>query len=111
MRIAGATWRRLDDGLEGTTPRGVLPKDQDGSRVNTALVADSERDGAFWVGTGTEKFKGVGLYRTRNSGETWRKSASELEGKQVYALALGGVPGERILFIATDDGMWAMTAP
>jgi photosystem II stability/assembly factor-like uncharacterized protein len=108
---AGATWKRLDAGLEGTVPQGVLPRDQDGSRLNTALVADPERTGAFWVGTGAEKVKGVGLYRTRNSGESWRKPIAGLEGKQIYALALGGTARERVLYIATDDGVWSLTAP
>jgi hypothetical protein len=107
----GATWRRLDSGLESTVPTGVLPKEQDGSRLNTALLADPSRGGAFWVGTGAEKLKGVGLYRTRNAGKSWRKPVSGLEGKRIYALALGGTARERVLYIATDDGLWAMTAP
>lgn len=107
----GKMWLRLDGGLENTTPPGTLPNDQNGSRVNTALVADPTRAGAFWVGTGTATAKGMGLYRTRNNGESWRKPITGLEGKAISALAVGGTARERILFIVTDDGLWAMTGP
>lgn len=108
---AGATWTRLDGGLENTAPKGVLPTEQDGSRLNTALVTDPDRPGLFWVGTGASKAKGLGLFRSRNSGENWRKAAAGLEGKYIYALALGGTPRERLLYVATDDGIWVLTEP
>jgi hypothetical protein len=107
----GATWRRLDSGLENTIPKGALPQDQNGSRLTTALLADPDRSGSFWVGTGADKAKGVGLYRTRNSGESWRKPVNGLEGKRIHALAVGGTSRERVLYISTDDGVWVLTAP
>jgi photosystem II stability/assembly factor-like uncharacterized protein len=108
---SGANWTRLDGGLENTALRRVSSNAPEGARLTSALVADPGRTGAFWVGTGIEKVEGVGLYRTRDSGASWRKPARGLEGKSIFALALGGIPGSRVLYIATDDGLWALSSP
>ena len=103
----GAKWTLLDSGLENTAVDGSTV----GARLTSALVGDPDRGGIFWVGTGFDKLKGVGLYRTRDGGGNWRKPSTGLEGKRINALALGGPPGGRILYIATDDGIWSLTAP
>ena len=104
---SGATWVLLDSGLENTAMEGGVT----GARLTAALVGDPERSGMFWVGTGFDKIKGVGLYRTRDGGTTWRKPITGLEGKRINALALGGPPNSRTLYLATDDGIWSLTAP
>jgi photosystem II stability/assembly factor-like uncharacterized protein len=104
----GATWAMLDQGLDETVPPQSAKVR---GRITTALVGDPNKAGAFWVGTGASNVEGVGVYRTRDRGETWRKPTTGLEGKRVLSLALGGVADDRLLYIATDDGLWVMTAP
>ena len=104
----GATWVMVEQGLDETIPP-VEAKVR--GRINTALLGDPSKGGAFWVGTGVGNVEGVGVYRSRDKGESWRKPAIGLEGKNVISLALGGVAGDRLLYIATNDGLWVMTAP
>jgi len=104
---SGVTWALLDSGLENT----AVDTTPSGTRLTSALVSDPDRAGMFWVGTGYDKLKGVGLFRTRDSGATWRKPITGLEGKSINALALGGPANGRTLYIATDDGIWSLTAP
>ncbi len=103
----GATWKLVDTGLENT----LTDTSSSGARLTSALVSDPDRTGMYWVGTGYDKLKGVGLFRTRDSGATWRKPITGLEGKRINELVLAGPPHSRTLYIATDDGIWSLTAP
>lgn len=105
---AGAKWALVGEGLENVAqPEGTKSI----TWLNTALVGDPRKAGAFWIGTGATKVAGVGLYRTRDRGDNWRKPTTGLEGRSILSLALGGPADGRILYVGTDKGIWALSAP
>lgn len=109
---SGQTWAMLNEGgLEVTIPANLPTSLPEGFRLTTALIADPDQSGLFWVGTGSGKMKGIGIFRTRDGGETWRRSSQGIEGRLIQALAIGGARNSRVLYAATDDGIWALTSP
>jgi photosystem II stability/assembly factor-like uncharacterized protein len=108
----GKTWKLLTEGgLEATIPDNASGNAPDNVHLTTALVADPDQSGLFWVGTGAGKTKGIGIFRTRDGGESWRHTGKGIDGRMVQALALGGARNSRILYAATDDGIWALPSP
>lgn len=105
---SGAKWTLAGQGLENTVPAERVPN---AGPLTSALVGDPGKTGAFWVGTGAAKMAGVGLFRTRDGGESWRKPVTGLEGRSILALAFGGTPANRTLYIATDEGVWSLSSP
>ncbi len=111
-RNGGQSWTTLAGvGLELTAPARPPVGSPDGFRITTVFTTHPEQLGVYWLGTGTGKAKGIGLLRTRDGGETWRRVNGGLEGRPIQALALGGPLKDRVLYAATDDGIWLLTSP
>lgn len=100
---SGAEWVLITDGLEDSAVEAGVK-----GWTTTALVADPARGGTFWVGTGTSGLEGVGIFRSRDKGETWRRPLIGLNGKRLYSIAIGGTAAERIIYVSSDDGVWAL---
>lgn len=103
----GRAWERLSRGLAET----VSGSGVDAVYGNTALVADLDRGGYLWLGTGTANAPSVGVFRTRDGGATWSKAANGLDGLEVRSLAIAGPPDRRVLYAATNEGLWVLTNP
>ncbi len=101
----GRSWDRLTAGLEATAAAG-----QPGIRTSTAILAAPATPDLVWLGTGTRAAAGVGVYQSADGGGRWRRIAG-LDGRPVGDLALGGQGAARRLYIATDDGVWALVPP
>ncbi len=102
----GRSWELLTAGLEATAGVSGAPP---GTRSNTALAAGPEQPGVLWLGTGTTRAPGSGIYRTRDGGNSWRLLTG-FEGRPVQGLAPGGRGDGAVLYIATDDGVWRLDA-
>jgi photosystem II stability/assembly factor-like uncharacterized protein len=122
----GLSWTLLTNGLNATAPANLPSNTPAGSRSNTTILCDPNDASVAWLGTGSGNLRGVGVFETRDAGETWRKAAPGLEGQFVHALALGGgatssgtptarssptTRGSRTLYAATDDGVWTLALP
>jgi photosystem II stability/assembly factor-like uncharacterized protein len=102
----GRAWQLLSSGLEDTTT-GSGPS---GTRTNSAIVASPDQHDHLWLGTGAGRAQGTGVYTTKDGGATWTKYSSGLEGHSIHALVLGGTTDRRVLYAATDDGVWSVLA-
>ena len=102
----GRAWELQSSGLEGTTG-GNGPA---GTRTNSAIVADPGQHDHLWLGTGAGRASGTGVYTTPDGGADWSPYSSGLDGHPIPALALGGPPDGRLLYAATDDGVWSVLA-
>ncbi|HEX5501374.1 MAG TPA: hypothetical protein VFW96_02050 [Thermomicrobiales bacterium] len=102
----GRAWELQSSGLEATTG-GNGPA---GTRTNSAIIADPGQHDRLWLGTGAGRASGSGVYTTQDGGADWTKYSSGLEGHPIHALALGGTADQRLLYAATDDGIWSVLA-
>lgn len=105
---SGRSWELLTTGLEGTANAAGAPP---GARTTSAIAADPARAGVLWLGTGAGRAPGDALYGTRDGGRTWRKVVPTLNGLSVRALALAVQGSDRLLYVATDDGVWSLPVP
>ena len=103
----GARWSILNEGgLESTAPARPPANSPDGFRLNNALIADPTQSSTLWLGTGSGKTKGIGVFRSLDNGETWKRTGTGIEGRIVQEFAFAAARTTKILYAATDDGVW-----
>lgn len=103
----GAHWSILTaGGLEVTAPARPPANSPDGFRLNNALIADPTQSSILWLGTGSGKTKGIGVFRSLDNGETWKRTGTGIEGRIVQEFAFATARTTKILYAATDDGVW-----
>ncbi|HZD79859.1 MAG TPA: glycosyl hydrolase [Actinomycetota bacterium] len=98
----GGVWRSRDRGRTWTAVGDHLPTLSGGS------VAVNPADHSVWFGSGEastafENYAGLGVYRSRNDGQTWRRvGGHELEGQMIGTLVFG----RGFVFAATTGGVY-----
>ena len=78
----------------------------DGFRLNNALITDPAQSSTIWLGTGSGKTKGIGVFRSLDNGETWKRTGTGIDGRIVQEFAFATTRTTKILYAATDDGVW-----
>lgn len=107
----GQTWDLLTTGLEETRLTGPATSSPEGLRLTTALVAAPNEADTFWLGTGSGRTGGIGIFSTHDSGTSWQRTGTGLDGRTIQALAVGVAGNTRTLYVATDDGVWSGNTP
>jgi photosystem II stability/assembly factor-like uncharacterized protein len=103
----GARWSVLTEGgLEATEPTRPPANSPEGFRLNNALIIDPTQSSTLWLGTGSGKTRGVGVFRSLDNGETWKRTGTGVDGRIVQGFAFATARTTKILYAATDDGVW-----
>ncbi len=106
----GAKWTLVDgDGLEATTPNRPPANSPQGFQLTSTILIDPSQPSILWLGTGAGKTAGIGIFRSRDGGATWKRTGSGLENRFVRDLALTIARTTSTLYVATDDGIWMLT--
>jgi photosystem II stability/assembly factor-like uncharacterized protein len=106
----GAKWSLLEDeGLETTAPPSAPTNSPEGFRLTSAMIIDPSQSSTLWLGTGSGKTPGIGVFRSRDGGASWRRTGADLEGHAVQDFAITTTRTTSTLYVATDDGIWILT--
>ena len=128
-RDGGESWQAANKGLAEQYCRCVIVDERNSKRVllgtddgvyesrnraeswtavrnspksNILRMARSGADLDLWI-AGTE---GEGVFLSKNDGKTWESASNELEGKNVYAVALNPKTASKMAAGGWDAGVW-----
>jgi photosystem II stability/assembly factor-like uncharacterized protein len=106
----GAKWTKVNgDGLAAITPARPPANGPLDFQLASTVLIDPSQPTNLWLGTGSGRTAGVGIFRSRDGGATWKRTGNGIDGRIVRAFAITTTRTASTLYIATDDGLWSLT--